>query len=125
VLDFTGEDISDPVLKNIFLKMAELYSSDEIISVDRMFDIFIEGSERRFLEEAISKEYEISNKNEAYSDYYLNIKLHHIDQKFAWHAEMINTTDNESLRREHMTEIEILRREREKLTKHRSEKISR
>ena len=56
--------------------------------------------------------------NDAYTEIYLNLKIHELDNKINRYALLIkkgNSMDNSEVK-EYLTEIEVLRREKEKLT---------
>ncbi len=118
IIDFSDMDNPDPVSAAIFRKMADLFSDDRKISIDRLFDFFPDGPERRFLEENLVRDYNTLNPGAIYTEIYINLKLYMIDQKIEWLAGQIKNAgpaaDGDV--REHMIELEILRREREKLS---------
>ncbi|HPJ38824.1 MAG TPA: DNA primase [Spirochaetota bacterium] len=114
VIDFSAEEITDPVTKNVFTMITSLYSEGKTISVDSMFDYFPSGDENRFLETILAKNFESINYKDAYTEIYINIKLYNINNKIERYVELIrNSQDSDT--REYLTEVEVLRRDKEKL----------
>ncbi len=118
MIDFSERDIPDEISANIFRKIGELFSGNERISIDRLFDFFPDGEEGRFLEENALRVFKIDNPGAAYTEIYINLKLYLIDEKIDRYAELIKNTnpDKKTDIKEYLTEIEVLRREREKLS---------
>lgn len=117
VLDFSEADISDPVARAVFKRIVELYSSDEKISIDRLFDYFSDGDEKEFLEENLDKDLKIERPSSAYTEIYIKLKLDLIYQKIEHYSKLITgLNSSDALIREYEIEIEILSRERDKLS---------
>jgi DNA primase len=117
ILDFSENEIDDPLAKNIFSKLIELFSSGEEIDIDKMFDFFSKGEEKIFLGKSLLHANQIGNPNKAYTEIYLNLRLYRIDDKINKFAELIKKAKatNSADVKEYLTEIEVLRREKEKL----------
>ena len=113
VLDFSEEDFHDGTARNIFSAALNIYRADGDIKIDKLFDIFPAGQEMELLNRALNTPLEIENPSTAYNEIYLNIKLYEIDQKINRFFNLINNSDRNH--QEYLTEIEILRREKEKL----------
>ncbi len=118
VFDFSAEEIVDPAARSVFARLLDLYSADEEIYVDKIFDFFSEGDEKRFLEENVAARSPVENPDDAYTEIYINLKLHQIDRKINRCADTIRRSggaDSADVRA-CLTEIEVLRREKEKLS---------
>ena len=113
LIDFSPEDIKDPVSKNIFERIWEIYKDENELKVDKIFDFFDKGIEMDFLNRAIQKKTTIQDPKAAYTEIYVNLKLQDIDKKISKYADMIKQSGSDRL--EYLAEIEILRREKEKL----------
>lgn len=118
MIDFSEADITDSVSRSIFVKIGELYSAGEAISIDRLFNFFTDGEEKAFLDWMLFRESKIESPAAAYTEIYINLKLYLIDQKINYFIERVKLADSSDGgdSREYLTEIEILRREREKLS---------
>jgi len=114
IIDFTADDIRDPLAQNIFKVITELYNNENVFNVDKIFDFFQKGSEMDFLSRIIQKETTIEDPKAAYTEIYVNLKLHTIENKISSYADKIKQSGGDRL--EYLAEIEILRREKEKLT---------
>lgn len=113
LIDFTPEDIQDTISRNIFTRILEIYKEENELKVDKLFDFFDRGIEMDFLNIAIQKRTTIQDPKAAYTEIYVNLKLQDIDKKISKYAEMIKKSGSDKL--EYLAEIEILRREKEKL----------
>lgn len=114
VIDFSADDITDTATRNVFSMITSLYSEGKKISIDGMFDYFPAGDENRLLETILAKNFESINYKEAYTEIYISIKLYNINNKIERYVELIrNSRDNDT--REYLTEVEVLRRDKEKL----------
>jgi len=113
IIDFTAEEIQDPVSRRIFSRILEIYKEENELKVDKLFDFFDKGIEMDFLNIAIQKKTTIQDPKAAYTEIYVNLKLQDIDKKISKYAEMIKKSGSDKL--EYLAEIEILRREKEKL----------
>lgn len=119
VIDFSENDFTDKISKNIFNKLCEFYSRGEEITISKMFDFFIDGEEKELLEESLFNEYSIENPEDVYTEIYINLKLCYIDKKIDQYAQLIkkHSSNNKSDDlAEYLTEVEVLRREKEKLS---------
>ncbi len=113
LIDFSVDDIKDETSRKIYLRISELYQSENKLKIDKIFDFFSEGIEMEFLKEIIQKEIKISDPKSAYTEIYVNLKLHSIDSKLNTYAGLLKESKDDKL--EYLAEIEILRREKEKL----------
>jgi DNA primase len=122
IIDFSENEIEDPDAFAVFSKMGELFSAGEKISVDRLFDIFPDGSEKNFLENCLAREYRIENPAAAYTEIYINIRMYMLERKIEHYKDKIRkaqtgeSADINVNLTELEVEIEILTREWEKLS---------
>ena len=117
VIDFPEGNMEDEAAGNIFQKLVSMNATGDEISMDRLFDFFSQGKEKELLNEALEKEFSFERPAEAYTEIYLNISLYRIDRKIKHYADLISSQDGQGGNAlQYMTEIEVLRREREKLS---------
>lgn len=114
VFDFSTDDFNDLSAQKVFNSILEIYRENEDVNIDKLFDIFNAGKEMELLNRALNTPLHIENPSIAYNEIYLNMKLHEIDEKINKYVNMI--TSNDHNHQEYLTEVEILRREKEKLT---------
>lgn len=112
VLDYPVNDIPDELSRNVLKKIIDCYYSDETFSIDKIFDFFSAGTEMDFLNAIINSEGAVQNPTAAYTEIYISIKLKEIDDKIDAYAASIDASP------EYITEIEVLRREKEKLAQY-------
>lgn len=116
LLDFSPEEIKDDVSRNIMRAISDLYAKENKLQTDKIFDFFQKGSEMDFLSRVLKKYSEsgnIEDPNAAYTEIYVKLKLHSIDTKITEYTERMKNSGGDNL--EYLAEIEILRREKEKL----------
>ncbi|HON16513.1 MAG TPA: DNA primase [Spirochaetota bacterium] len=116
LLDFSPEEIKDDVSRNIMMAISDLYTKENKLQTDKIFDFFQKGSEMDFLSRVLKKYSEsgnIEDPNAAYTEIYVKLKLHSIDTKITEYTERMKNSGGDNL--EYLAEIEILRREKEKL----------
>ncbi len=119
VIDFNPGDIPEPVLRNIFDAMFALYTEDQQLKPDKLFDIFPVEPEEDMLEKACGEIFNDETPEDVYTEIYINLRLYEITRKIETFASQVADSNiNQSL----ITEIEILRREKEKLTRYLYEK---
>ncbi len=114
LIDFSPDDIHDPLSKGIFKVISNLYNSENELRVDKIFDFFTKGLEMDFLNSTIQKEASVEDPKAAYTEIYVNLKLHNIDKKITEYVDKVKNSGSDRL--EYLAEIEILRREKEKLS---------
>ena len=114
VVDCSLSQFTDTVAKNIYQAIIDLYEKNEPISLDKMFDFFPEGEEYKLLTQGFSKQFTFEDPKIAYSEIILNMRLYTIDKKINEFAEKIKKNQQDNIQY-YMTELEVLRREREKL----------
>ena len=114
LIDFSPEDIADPLSKAIFTVISKLYNTENELRVDKIFDFFPKGFEMDFLNSTIQKEASVEDPKAAYTEIYVNLKLHNIDKKITEYVDKVKKSGSDRL--EYLAEIEILRREKEKLS---------
>jgi len=114
LIDFSPEEIIDPVSKTIFTIISKLYNTENKLRVDKIFDFLPKGLEMDFLNSTIQKEASVEDPKAAYTEIYVNLKLHNIDKKITEYVEKVKNSGSDRL--EYLAEIEILRREKEKLS---------
>jgi len=102
VIDFSISDINDETVKGVFKKITEMFHADEGFTVERVYDRFAPGPELDLFNSLIMKDLKCDDPGSAYTEIYINMKIHMLDKK-------IKTCSD-------LTEIEILKREREKLS---------
>ena len=96
--------------------ISDLYAKENKLQTDKIFDFFQKGSEMDFLSRVLKKYSEsgnIEDPNAAYTEIYVKLKLHSIDTKITEYTERMKNSGGDNL--EYLAEIEILRREKEKL----------
>ncbi len=113
VIDFSEYDIADPVAGSIFTRLCEFYSKGEPISIGRFYDIFQEGEEKVLLDKTVFKEFQVISPMDVYTEIYINIKKKQIEDKLKGYFDLIQMKGSNP---EYMAEIEVLRREKEKLS---------
>ncbi|MBN1496763.1 MAG: DNA primase [Spirochaetes bacterium] len=113
-IDFTIGEIQDQLARNILWKMTELYNENREFSIDKIFDFFTSGPEMDFLNQAMNDEFLIENPGSAYTEIYLKMKVYEIDDKINRYDALLKSSPgvNSNI---YLTEIEVLRREKEKL----------
>jgi DNA primase len=114
VIDYNVNDIPDEMSKDIMKKISELYYQNQQFSIDKIFDFFTAGPEMDFLNKAFNSEFSKANPNAAYSDIFIRIKESEIDDKIKKYTAIISTSPGENTN-VYLTEIEVLKREKEKL----------
>ncbi len=116
-MDLDINEFPDGASKNIFLKLTDLYSNNEKISIDKIYDYFPEGDEKSLLERSCCT---IDDAEAAYYDYtnrYMRIKVEHIDRKIDHYKKLIDNPGNMSGRdlNECLVEYQVWQREKDKL----------
>jgi len=114
VVDCSLSQFTDTVAKNIYQALIDLFEKNEPITLDKMFDFFPEGQEAQLLTQGFSKQFAFEDPKIAYSEIILNMRLYTIDKKINEFAEKIKKDKQDNIQY-YMTELEVLRREREKL----------
>ncbi len=117
VIDFSINDIPDELSRNILKKISEIYFSDQHFSIDKIFDFFSNGQEMDFLNQIFSEDFSVVNPGSAYTEIFINMKVREIDDKIDKYAALIKSSPGGSFH-EYITEIEVLRREKEKLSQY-------
>lgn len=117
VIDYNINDVPDELLRSILKKIAEMYLTDRQFSIDKIFDFFTTGREMDFLNQVFNDDYSVANPGSAYTEIFINMKVHEIDDKIEKYASLIKSSPGGSLH-EYITEIEVLRREKEKLSQY-------
>jgi hypothetical protein len=112
-IDFTEENIPDTVTKSVFSALVKLYNSDDTFSVDKMFDFFNKGQEMDFLTNCLNSDYTFEDPDAVYTEIYINLRIHEIDEKISSFVNHIKSGN--SGRDEYLAEVEVLKREKEKL----------
>ena len=113
VLDFSSDDFDDPTQKKIFKTLSSFYGDENGLTMDKLFDILKDEDEKKFFTDHITLNFTAENPDAAYTEIYLNIRQHICDRKIAYFADLVkHDTDPEKVR-DYLTEIDILRREKE------------
>lgn len=113
-IDFSEDEITDAVSRKIYNKIMELHHAESGFSIDKLFDFFVNGIEMDFLNRIVHDDFSLEDPKSAYSEIYLSMKLYDIDGKIDKYVELIRS--NHPSLNEYLTEVEILRREKEKLS---------
>jgi DNA primase len=116
VMDFSISQIEDSASRNILGKMTDLYNENDSFQMNKLFDFFTNGIELDILNRSLNGDCRVEDPDAAYEEIYLNMKLHEIDCRIDKYADLIRKTPES--RHEYLTEIEILRREKEKLSQY-------
>jgi DNA primase len=114
LIDYNVNDIPDGLSRGIMTKLSELYYQNQQFSIDKIFDFFSTGPEMDFLNMAFNSEFSKINQNAAYSDIFIRIKESEIDDKIKKYTTIVNSSTGENTN-VYLTEIEVLKREKEKL----------
>jgi DNA primase len=117
VIDYNIIEIPDELSRTILMKISEMYFADQQFSIDKIFDFFTSGQEMDFLNHIFTEEYSVTNPGSAYTEIFINMKVREIDDKIDKYASLIKSSPNGSFH-EYITEIEVLRREKEKLSQY-------
>lgn len=123
VIDYSVGEIPDELSRVIMKKISEMYFSDHQFSIDKIFDFFESGPEMDFLNQIFNSEFTVVNPGAAYTEIFINMKVREIDDKIDKYAALIKSSPNGSFH-EYITEIEVLRREKEKLSSYIYNKFS-
>jgi DNA primase len=119
-MDLDINEFPDSASKNIFLKLTELYSNNEKISIDKIYDYFQEGDEKSLLEKSCCT---IDDSEAAYYDYtkrFIRIKVELIDRKIDYYKKLIDNPGSMSSNdlNECLLEYQVWQREKDKLQSH-------
>ena len=121
VIDYNINDIPDQISRNILKKISELYYADQGFTIDKIFDFFTSGPEMAFLTQIFSNEYSVQNPAAVYTEIYIHMKLREIDDKIERYYAIIKSPpagSSDKYITEIEIEIEVLRREQEKLSQY-------
>ncbi len=114
VIDFDFSTIDDEISSKILQAFAEIYKSGANFEIYKVFDYLGAGLELDFLNYALNTGFKTDDPLKAYSEIYLNMKLYEIDQKINEYAGLVSSSGAGG--DQFLTEIEVLRREKEKLS---------
>ena len=123
VIDYPISDIPDAVSREILKKISELYYNDPEFTIDKIFDFFQNGREMDFLNEVVNVEHSVINPDAAYTEIYINMKVREIDDKIDKYHALLKSSAGENANM-YLTEIEVLRREKEKMLHYVYNKVS-
>lgn len=113
-VDFTADEIPDEDTGIIFRTVLEIYFSEQGFSVDKMFDFLKDEIDIDFLNKSLVNEFSIDNPDIEYNAIYSRIRLYKVDEEI---NRLIYTVKKTGENKNNLlAEIEILRREKEKLT---------
>lgn len=113
VFDYSKDKITDDISRNIFSRLVHLHKTGESFHINKMFDFFQDDSEMDFLNRVLNEEFTLEDPDSAYKEIYVNIKLHEIDTRISTIVQTIKQSGTSTMQN-HIAELEILRREREK-----------
>jgi DNA primase len=117
VIDFAACTIENTLYGAMLNSILRLHREGETITLDKMFDFFNEGLELEFLNQIAQDDTIHENPELVYGELYINLKLYDINTKINRYADLIkNNADGNKM--EYLTEIEVLRREKEKLSQY-------
>ena len=108
------EDIHNVYLKNIIVKMIEIFNAGEQFSPDKLFDFFPEGSEIGILNEIMSRPVKVENPVGAFTESYINLKQKKLDDLIDKYSEYLVKNNSERFN-DYILEIDSLKREKIKL----------
>jgi len=114
LIDFPLEDIKDPLSKDILSVIIKLYNSENKLRIDKIFDFFSTDIEMDFLNKTIQREASIEDPKAAYTEIYINLRIHDIDRKINEYINRVKKFGDEGI--DSLAELEVLRREKEKLS---------
>jgi hypothetical protein len=114
LIDFPLEEIKDHLTKSVFSAILKLYNSENELRIDKIFDFLPKDMEMDFLNRTIQREASVEDPKAAYTEIYVNLRLHNIDKKIKEYINMVKKSGNERV--DYLAEIEVLRREKEKLS---------
>ena len=114
VIDFDKNEITDTISSNIYNKIVEINSSGIEFSIDKIFDFFTEGPEFDYLIELLNAEYIIDDPKSSYNEIYTQLRIYKIDDMIKKTMKLLKESENGS--GEYLTEIEVLTREKQKLS---------
>ncbi len=117
IIDYNIEDIPEPLSKNILKRISELYYSNHDFAIDKLFDFFTSGPEMDFLNHIFKEEFSMPNPSAVYTEIFINMKVREIDDKINRYASLIGDAPDGKFH-EYISEIEVLRREKEKLSQY-------
>jgi len=123
VIDYPIIDIPDAISREILKKISELYYNDPEFTIDKIFDFFQNGREMDFLNEIVNAEHSVINPDAAYTEIYINMKVREIDDKIDKYHAMLKSSAGANANM-YLTEIEVLRREKEKMLHYVYNKVS-
>jgi len=113
VLDYDFNSISDGFLSKLFNIIAEMYKKNEKIEINKLFDFFSDELELDYLNKIFNSNFKVGDPQKAYSEIYLSLKLHEIDEKIEKIVECIK--DSKHNDNAYLMELDVLRREKEKI----------
>jgi len=70
IVDCSLQDFTDTVAKNIYQTLITLYEDNESFSLEKMFDFYPEGEEKKLLTQGFSKQFSFEDPHVAYSEIY-------------------------------------------------------
>jgi DNA primase len=123
VIDYPINDIPDELSREILKKIMDVYYMDPEFTIDKIFDFFQNGREMDFLNEVVNAENSVVNPDAAYTEIYINMKVREIDDKIDKYHGLLKSAPGMNANM-YLTEIEVLRREKEKLLHYVYNKVS-
>jgi len=110
VMDFPLGDIGDGVYKNILIEMNNIYSANGVLTINKLFDFFDNGSEWSILSHCLEQDSNTEDPDMEYTEIYLSMRIHEINDKMLKYVGLIRNSP------EYLTEFDSLRREKDKLS---------
>lgn len=115
-IDFAEISNISPFLKGFLIKLFDVYDEDSELTTDKLFDFFTKSEEKTYLSRITSISLALEHPESTYTEIFINIKIHDIDKKIEHFTNLLRHSKNEQERSQFLAEIDIWRREKEKLS---------
>lgn len=113
IMDIQPEEIHDEPSRNIYHTMLQLHR-DGNFSVNKLFDFFQGGYEMEQLSLCLEREFPDINPLEVYTEIYISMRVREIDGRIRRYVNQLKGSPEDGSH--FISEIEILRREKERLS---------
>jgi len=115
-MDFPLDHIDNELIKRVLSLIFEEFLQYNSIEVDRLLLRSTNQRDADYIAEALSRSLKVDDSQKIYTELYINLKLHEIDLRISTYINRLKSGQGDSSR--YLSEIEILRREKEKLTQY-------
>ncbi len=115
-LDFPLEHIENESIQSVLSLIFEEFMQYNSVEVDRFLLKITKQKDIDFITEALSRNLKVEDSQKIYTELYINLKLHEIDLRISTYINRLKSGQGDS--GGYLSEIEILRREKEKLTQY-------